>query len=186
MGLDKQTHGTGFEDAPHMVPGEVESGKEYDPRLNSASGGRRKILSLALLCLLSAGGWGYLNQEHVKETLGYKSQATCASRAAEHFETIPGGCPYENGAVAELSEGVVPCSLQAPSGSRGLCCEQGKSAALAAALLKGVDFNSSESVVTSVQDESQQEETTSTRESQDDSLPVAAESEGPENPATEN
>lgn len=145
----------GFEDAPNMVPGEVEAAEQLNPTENSSRPRGSKIPLLFVLAgLLFAGGWGYVNQKDFKKALGYQSQC---SNTATAVATSPEGC--------EESCPLAAGEKLAAEGEN--CCEDGKKNAMIAALLKGTKKETSSEKDNTL--EESPETVPSEKESKDDS-----------------
>ena len=129
----------GFEDAPNMVPGEVEAAKPFDANGNGLPRKAGKVLPLFVLTgLLLAGGWAFANQEQYKTLLGLESESQCNKQFegadsqtcnAELMALQEGGC-----------EGTCPlAATEKLAAGEGTCCDKGRKNAMVAALLAGVE-----------------------------------------------
>ena len=134
-----------FEEAPNMVPGEVEDAEQFDPASGPVQqNGTKAKLSFVIAGLLFAGGWGYANREDFKDALGIEPAANLSASMDDGTEMMMHGCCPDMMAAMASEQTACPaggaCSLPTESGSvaaKGMCCEDGRKSAMAAALLKG-------------------------------------------------
>ncbi|MCG6156635.1 hypothetical protein [Rubinisphaera margarita] len=134
-----QQENNGFEDAPNMVAGEVESAQQIDRSAASSKRSQMTKLLFAVALLLFAGGWAYSNQNDFKAALGMKTDkqfpgctagGSCCSHAVSVAEGGTGVCCHEEKLAAEAAEEA--------------CCANLQKSAMAAALLKGTESTSDE------------------------------------------
>lgn len=141
--------GRGFDDAPNMVPGEFEVAQQYEPNQDRGQGASPAVKVLAVFATLAvAGGMGYVNQDQIRESLGYQtpvSQCAAAEYAVDPSEVIP----CDEDAVC-VQEGDCPSESQ-PVGFAGSCCEQSRKSAVAAAMLQGVRLKTEEELAAEAQ-----------------------------------
>lgn len=130
MALDSQNKPTtGFEDSPHMIPGDVESAQQIQASTTEPMSTNGKATAAVLvLFLLAMGSWMYSNQDQIKESLGFARTAPPSCATHEGDPMLP-----EDFAVN--LEAIPGCPLHATDAN---CCEQGQNFALKAALLQGV------------------------------------------------
>ncbi len=137
-----QQENTGFEDAPNMVAGEVESAQQIDRTAVPSKRNQMTKLLLAVALLLFAGGWGYSNQNDFKAALGMKTDkqfpgctagGSCCSHAVSVAEGGTGVCCHEEKLAAEAEEEA--------------CCANLQKSAMAAALLKGTESTNNEAEI---------------------------------------
>jgi len=132
-----QQENNGFEDAPNMVAGEVESAQQIDRSAAPSKRNQMTKLLLAVALLLFAGGWGYSNQNDFKAALGMKTDKQLPGC------TAGGSCCSHAVAVAEGGTGV--CCHEAKAAAANAeeaCCANLQKSAMAAALLKGTESTS--------------------------------------------
>ncbi len=153
----------GFEDAPHMVPGEVEAAEQLDPTSGPASGkGSRVKLLFAFAGLLFAGGWGYANQNDFKDALGIEPKRDYASHIPRDEDVSQGCC-----STMQADKGACPLTAgeAGPSvAKKESCCEDGRKKAMIAALLAGTEEKSDNDAEASKKEHS--EEATASQKSE--------------------
>ncbi len=154
-----------FEEAPNMVPGEVEDAEQFDPASGPVQqNGTKAKLSFVLAGLLFAGGWGYANKEDFKDALGIQPAANLSASTYDGTEMMHGCCPDMMAAMVSEQTACPAgstCPLPTESGcvaAKGMCCEDGRKNAMAAALLKGTQNENAEETKAAISPPEQESE----------------------------